>query len=174
MRKSPRQSNAGELILGIDPGLIRTGYACLASGAKSQCRVVDAGVLRLTARLPVAARLKELDADLADLIREHSPTRIAVEQVFSHSAHVRTAIIMAHARGVVLLAAARSGIPIFEYSPASVKSAVAGTGRASKRQMQLAVMAQCGLAAMPSPPDVADAIAIALTDARRASSRTGS
>lgn len=158
-----------EIILAIDPGLLRTGYACLRVDSQSRTRILEAGVLRLTARLSVAQRLKELDDDLSQIIDEHSPTRMAVEQVFAHTAHLRTAIIMAHARGVVLLAAARAKLPVFEYAPASVKSAVAGTGQATKRQMQLAVMAQCGLSAMPSPPDVADAIAIGLTDARRIS-----
>ncbi len=154
-------------ILGIDPGLIRTGYGCIEclGGAP---RIVEAGVLRLTARKSVALRLRELDDDLGALIAELKPDRIAVEQIFVHSKHVRTAIIMAHARGVVLLATARAQLPLAEYTPASIKSAVSSNGQATKRQMQLAVAAQCGLSKPPSPPDVADAIAIALTDARRA------
>ncbi len=124
-------------------------------------------MLKLTARKSVAERLRELDEDLGALIAELNPDRISVEQIFAHATHVRTAIIMGHARGVVLLAAARAGRPISEFAPATIKSAVAGNGQATKRQMQLAVAAQCGLAAPPSPADVADAIAIALTDARR-------
>ncbi len=153
--------------LGIDPGLLRTGYGCVEFTAGTP-RLIEAGILKLTARKSVADRLLELDEDLAALISELKPDRIAVEQIFAHSKHVRTAIIMGHARGVVLLAAARAELPLAEFSPATIKSAVAGNGQATKRQMQLAVAAQCGLAAPPSPADVADAIAIALTDARRA------
>ncbi len=154
-------------IVGIDPGLVRTGYACLEVGGSGAVRVLDAGIFRLSARQPIAHRLKELDADLTALLEEWHPECMAVERVFSHSAHVRTAIVMAHARGVVLLAAARAEIAIHELAPASIKMAIAGTGAATKRQMQLAVAAQCGLARPPSPPDVADAIAIALAQARR-------
>lgn len=152
--------------LGIDPGLLRTGYGCVEFTGGTP-RIIEAGVLRLTARKSVSERLRELDEDLAALIAELKPDRISVEQIFVHAKHVRTAIIMGHARGVVLLAAARAERPISEFSPATIKSAVAGNGQATKRQMQLAVAAQCGLAKPPSPADVADAIAIALTDARR-------
>ena len=152
--------------LGIDPGLLRTGYGCVEFTG-GMPRIIEAGVLKLTARKSVAERLCELDADLGALIEELKPDRVAVEQIFVHAKHPRTAIIMGHARGVVLLAAARAQRPISEFAPATIKSAVAGNGQATKRQMQLAIAAQCGLAKPPSPADVADAIAIALTDARR-------
>ena len=153
--------------MGIDPGLVRTGYALIELDARGATRVIEAGILKLSPKRSVADRLRDLDEDLRALITELRPDRVVVEQIFAHSKHVRTAIIMAHARGVILLAAARADLPIMELSPATIKSAVAGNGQATKRQMQLAVTAQCGLAKPPSPADVADAIAIALADARR-------
>lgn len=154
-------------ILGIDPGLVRTGYACVELDKRAVARVREAGILKLNAAKSVSYRLHQLHQDLTALIAELRPDRVAVEQVFAHSKHVRTAIIMAHARGVVLLAIERAGLPIAEYAPATIKSAVAGNGQATKSQMALAVAAQCGLEKLPTPSDVADAIAIALADARR-------
>lgn len=163
----PLRTSRALRIMGIDPGLLRTGYACVEMDRNGATRIVEAGILKLSARKSVAERLCDLDADLAALIKELHPDRVAVEQVFAHSKHVRTAIIMAHARGVILLAIARAGLPLRELAPASIKSALTGNGQATKRQMQMAVAAQCGLAKPPSPADVADAIAIALADARR-------
>ncbi len=160
-------------ILGIDPGLLRTGYGCIELDSNARTRLIEAGVLRLSSKRTVANRLRDLDEDLASLIAELQPDRIAVEQVFAHPKHVRTAIVMAHARGVILLAAARAEVAISELAPATIKSAVAGNGQASKRQMQLAVASQCGLSKPPSPADVADAIAIALADARRCTPSRG-
>ncbi len=155
-------------ILGIDPGLQRTGYACLETLPRGGVKLLDAGILRLSAAKSVAWRLRELDEDLAALIAEWHPERMAVEQIFAHPKHVRTSIVMAHARGVVLLAAQRAGIAIHEMAPASVKRAVTGHGAATKRQVQLAVAARCQLATPPSPSDVADAMALALADIQRA------
>ena len=155
-------------LLGIDPGLLRTGYACVElPPRRTEPRLVEAGVLRLKAGTTISYRLRQLHDDLEELIQTLRPARMAVEQVFSHAGHVRTAIVLGHARGVVLLAAERHGMALLELAPAAVKKAVCGRGDATKRQMQLAVAAQCGLPRPPSPPDVADAIAIALTAARR-------
>lgn len=155
-------------ILGIDPGLRTTGYACveLAPGA-DEPTLVEAGVLRLRAQEPVAARLRQLHEELAQLIAELRPQRMAVEQVFAHVVHVRTAIVMGHGRGVVLLAAAMHEMELDEFAPAEIKKAVTGRGQASKQQMQRAVAQQFGLRELPEPHDVADAIAIAACAARR-------
>ena len=112
-------------------------------------------------------RLRQLFEDVAALLAEHAPSHVALEAIFSHPEHARTAIQMAHGRGVVLLAAELRGVPVAELPPAEVKKALTGNGRATKEQMQRAVMAQCRLDAMPEPPDVADAIGIALTGGRR-------
>jgi len=155
-------------IVGIDPGLRITGYACveLRPGAVDPA-LVEAGVIRLRAEEPVAARLRALHEELGALLDDLRPARVAVEQVFAHVKHVRTAIVMGHGRGVVLLAAALRDLPIDEFAPAEVKKSLTGQGAASKGQMQRAVMHQFGLHALPEPPDVADAIAIAACAARR-------
>ena len=154
--------------VGIDPGLRITGYACveLRPGAREPA-LVEAGVIRLRQKDPVVRRLRALHEELGALLDELRPARVAVEEVFAHVEHVRTAIVMGHGRGVVLLAAALRDLEIDEFAPAEVKKALTGRGQASKAQMQRAVMHQFGLRALPEPPDVADAIAIAACAARR-------
>jgi crossover junction endodeoxyribonuclease RuvC len=155
-------------ILGIDPGLSLTGYGCvdLDDGAVEP-RLVEAGVLRLKARAPLEYRLWQLHDDLSSLLAELKPEVMVVEKLFSHYRHVRTGILMGHARGVVLLAGQSRGIKIDELAVTEIKRAITGNGHAGKQQVQRAVMVQCGLREAPSPPDVADAIAIALCAARR-------
>ncbi|MCA9285613.1 MAG: crossover junction endodeoxyribonuclease RuvC [Phycisphaerales bacterium] len=155
-------------VLGIDPGLHLAGYACVDLGSGDpEPTLVEAGVLRLRSKASLAYRLGQLHDDLEELLDELRPQRMAVEQVFSHPSYARTAILLGHARGVVLLAAQRRALAIDEIVPAAVKKSLTGNGRATKLQMQTAVMGQCGLAEPPDPPDVADAIAIALCGARR-------
>ncbi|MHB1155737.1 MAG: crossover junction endodeoxyribonuclease RuvC [Phycisphaerales bacterium] len=155
-------------VLGIDPGLRITGYACvelLPSGIEP--KLVEAGVLAFKPQTPTETRLLQLHTDLAALIAELHPTRLAVEKLYAHYAHPRTAILMAHARGVILLAGTQAQLPITHLASTEVKKSLTGNGHASKQQIQLAVASQCKLAQPPNPPDVADAIAIALTCARR-------
>lgn len=149
-------------VIGIDPGLLRTGYAVVDARRPMAPRLIEAGLIRLPPRASVASRLVQLHDDLADLMAEHSPGVVSVEEVFVNAKFARTAVTMAHARGVVLLSAQRAGASLVELAPATIKKAIAGNGQATKAQMQRAVAAQCGLAAPPKPPDVADAIAIAL------------
>ena len=155
-------------ILGIDPGTRITGYGCVqvADGA-IEPRLVEAGVLTFNPKHSMERRLAEMHQSLTELIVELKPTCFAVEKLYSHYAHPRTAILMAHARGVILLAATQAAVPIVHLPATEVKKAVTGHGHASKQQMQLAVQSQCRLAEPPSPPDVADAIAIALCCGRR-------
>ena len=153
-------------VLGIDPGLAITGYACVeprcpdVPGADLQ--LIEAGCFRFNARFSVSARLVELERDLDAVLHRLSPDVMSVESLFSHSRHPRTAIIMAHARGVILLVAQRAGVPVVELPPAEVKKALTGSGRATKAQVQQAVAAQFNLVELPEPPDIADAIAVAL------------
>lgn len=158
---------ANARVVGIDPGTRIAGYAVVDFDRRGDATIIDAGVLRLSADAPLSARLLQLHDDIVEVLAEHAPTHMALEAVFSHADHARTAIQMAHGRGVVLLAAERRGLPVAELPPAEVKRALTGNGRASKAQIQHAVAAQCGLAEPPSPPDVADAIAIALCGGRR-------
>ena len=155
-------------LVGIDPGLNLTGYACVQSTPDDpEPRLVEAGVIRMQKGQPLPGRLAHLFEELEAIFAEFSPSKVVVESIFSHRSFQKTGLLMGHARGVVLLAAERRGIPTDELAPAEVKRAMTGNGRATKQQIQQAVMAQCGLAEPPSPPDVADAIAIALCAARR-------
>lgn len=161
-------------VLGIDPGLHITGYGIVevddrnpAAALTGDAKLVEAGIFKFTPKLALEQRLGQLHDDLASLIDETRPHVVAVEKLFAHYKHPRTAIIMAHGRGVILLVAQRAGLPIVHLPATEVKKAVTGNGHATKEQMQRSVMAQCRLAQMPNPPDVADAIAIALTHARR-------
>lgn len=155
-------------ILGIDPGLRLTGFGVVEIRPGSiEPALVEAGVIKLNAKASVADRLAQLAEDLAGVIADAKPDRLAVEKIYSHYAHPRTAIIMAHARGVILLCARQSNLAIEELAATEVKKALTGNGHASKEQMQLAVQAQFRLPQPPSPPDVADAIAIATCHARR-------
>lgn len=155
-------------MLGIDPGLRLTGYGVvdLTRGA-SEPRLVEGGVIRLNVKRSMEARLLQLRNNLAELIEVVEPDRLSVEKLYAHYAHPRTAILMGHARGVILLCGAAAGLPIEHLAATEIKKSLTGNGHATKRQMQLSVQAQCGLAEPPSPPDVADAIAIALCHARR-------
>lgn len=156
-------------ILGIDPGLRLTGYAVIAfaDGDAERPSLVEAGVFRFNDKHPVSARLAELERDLADLIERAAPTHAAVEGLYSHYAHPMTGVIMAHARGVVLLTLQKNGLVLMELPPTEVKKAITGNGHAKKAQVQAAVATVLGLAALPEPPDVADAMAIALCAAGR-------
>jgi crossover junction endodeoxyribonuclease RuvC len=155
-------------VLGIDPGLERTGYGCIDVASDGwNAVIVEAGVVRLAARTSLSARLRQLDLELNDLLEELAPQVVAIESVFTHQRNLRTAILMAHARGVALLAVARHGLELVELPPATVKKSMTGNGNATKAQMQRAVASTFDLAAPPEPPDVADAIAIALAGARR-------
>ncbi len=155
-------------VLGIDPGLQITGYGVVELRAgQLEPSLIEAGVLRLKPRTSIESRLNQLHADLAALLKEFSPDRVAVEKLYAHYKHPRTAILMGHARGVILLAAQQCDLPIEHLPSTEVKKAITGYGHASKQQMQLAIQTQCHLSEPPSPPDVADAIAIALTCARR-------
>lgn len=156
-----------ELVLGIDPGLQRTGYALLAPApAPQDARLIEAGVIRLRREQPLAERLIELENSLQTLIQTHRPSTLTCEELYAHYKHPRTAILMAHARGVILALGARSGLELLSVAATNVKKLLTGSGRAGKRQVQLAVAATLRLPTIPEPNDVADAIAIALCGLR--------
>ncbi len=148
-------------ILGIDPGLRITGYGVVDFGL-GQPKLVDGGVIRLTVRTSLAARLVELESELNELFDEFKPDVCAVEQLYSHYNHPRTAILMGHARGVILLAAQRRKVRIEQFSANRVKQSVVGHGHAAKLQVQRAIQQIWRLKTRPQPPDVADALAVAL------------
>ncbi len=149
------------VICGIDPGLGATGYAVLRSRGE-RLSVIDAGVCRFDGKHTLERRLADLDRDITSLLAEHDPDFLAVEELYAHYKHPRTAILMGHARGVILLAAARRGIEVHNYAATHVKRYLTGNGRATKAQVQRAVQNTLNLDELPEPPDVADALAIAL------------
>lgn len=155
-------------VLGIDPGLRLTGYGLVELASNTiEPKLREAGVIKLNTKASIEDRLLELRDELTELIETLQPQRLAVEKLYAHYKHPRTAILMAHARGVILLCARQHGIDVEHLPSTEVKKAITGYGHASKDQIQRAVQQQCGLAELPKPPDVADAIAIALTCARR-------
>ncbi len=161
---SPAPPAPSRRVLGIDPGLQVTGYAVLEPSDNGP-RVCEAGVIRSAAgREPadMARRVKALYDGVCEVIDQWQPGVVAVEQLYAHYEHPRTAILMAHARGAFFLAGAQRGVPVLSYAAARVKKLVTGSGRASKEQMQHAVARELGLAKLPEPHDVADALAIAL------------
>jgi len=148
-------------VCGVDPGLGTTGYALLAVGGAS-VQVRDAGVFRTDAHLSLPERLRQLENDFSELLDRWRPDAVGVEQLYSHYKHPRTAILMGHARGVILLTAARYGATVVDMSATQVKRFLTGNGRASKTQMQRSIKAVLGLPTEPEPNDVADALAIGL------------
>ena len=154
-------------ILGIDPGLRITGYGCVQIDDVSNVTIVEAGIIRVPTSAPLERRLHHLHTELDQVIAELTPGHMAVESLFTHPERMSTGLRMGHARGVILLAAAARDLEVMELPPAEVKKAVTGNGRADKRRMQLAITAQYNLSEIPEPPDVADALAVALCAARR-------
>lgn len=148
-------------ILGIDPGLNTTGYGVLEF-ADGQPRLVEAGIVRSKASGSLAERVREIHDGVADVISTLKPNVLAIEELYSHYERPTTAILMGHARGVIVLAAAQAGMPVEHYAATQIKKTITGSGRAPKWQMQEAVRLELGLSTLPEPPDVADALAIAL------------
>ena len=160
-------------VLGVDPGVARTGVA-VVEGAPGGLRLIHAGCIETAAEQPDALRLGQLFAALERLGREHACEAAAVEQLF-FAANRQSAIRVAQARGVVLCALARAGLPVAEYTPLQVKEAVAGWGGAAKAQVGRMTCTLLGVADIPGPDDVADACAIAICHHHRAglAGRTG-
>jgi crossover junction endodeoxyribonuclease RuvC len=175
IKRSPRAASAAtsEVARVIASGEDDLQLDDLAGGAR--IAPLDHGVLdiddpfaraRVTTR-SVSDRLVELDHDFRELLSRVRPDVVAIEGLFSHYKHPATAIVMGHARGVLLLAVRQAGLALVEIKPAEVKKSLTGFGQSGKGQMQRAIAAEFGLAQPPSPPDVADALAIALCAARR-------
>ena len=153
--------SAAVLILGIDPGLTRCGYAALEATGTTTARAVALGVVRTAAADPLPARLAELRGELAALIAELRPNVVAVEHVF-FQVNVRTAMSVGQASGLALAEAAAAGCQVVQYTPNQVKEAVTGWGAAGKEQVQRMVQVRLGLSSPPRPADAADAAALAL------------
>ncbi|GMU22191.1 MAG: crossover junction endodeoxyribonuclease RuvC [Phycisphaerae bacterium] len=155
-------TDEAQIICGIDPGLRRTGYGVLRIDEDDDITVLDAGIVSCAPNGPLDVRLAELAAGIDEVLDEHRVEVVAVEQIYSHYQRPRTAILMAHARGVILLEAARRGAKVVHLPSTTVKRHVTGNGRAGKEQIQRAVTHLLRLPRVPEPPDVADALAIAV------------
>ena len=149
------------VICGIDPGLGITGYAVLAV-REQQLSVVDAGICHPDGDGSLAKRLADIERDISAILQEHRPDLVAVEELYAHYKHPRTAILMGHVRGVILCGAAKLGIEVHNYAATRIKRYLTGNGRATKAQMQRTIRATLGLTELPEPADVADALAIAM------------
>jgi crossover junction endodeoxyribonuclease RuvC len=147
-------------IFGIDPGSERTGYGCVETDG-SRHRMVVCGAISAPTQTTFPERLLVIHTRLAALLVECRPDAVAIESLF-HATNVRSALKLGHARGVAMLAAVEAGVPVVEYTPAEIKRAVVGYGRADKQQVQQMVKLLLGLTEVPSPHDAADALAVAI------------
>jgi len=164
-------------VFGVDPGSIRTGYGCIDTDG-SRHRLVACGAISTPADASFPEKLLTIHRALGRLLRQHRPDCVVVENVF-HAANVRSALRLGHARGVVLLTAVDGGYPLVEYTPAEIKVAVVGYGRAEKHQVGEMVRLLLGLSDVPQPHDASDALAVAICHVHnsggpaRAASATG-
>ena len=151
-------------ILGVDPGLVTTGYG-IVQVAGTGCRLIEAGVIRTDAAEPLELRILKIYREFKDIIAEFGPDAVSVEGLYTHYAHPTTATLMGHARGTIFLAAAEAGTPIVSYAPTRLKKALTGDGRAGKLRVQRAVQSLLGLSRCDQPDHVTDALAAAMCHA---------
>ena len=148
-------------VLGVDCGGEFTGYGVIEQDEQDTLRHLCSGAIRLSSREALEVRLMKICNGLTVVIGDYSPDIVAIEDVF-YAVNAKSALRLGHIRGVAMLTAAQAGLAVMAYSPLSIKSAVVGYGRAEKAQVQLMVARLLGLPAPPEPPDVADALAIAI------------
>lgn len=155
------EQSRSAVYLGIDPGLQRTGYAILKR-TPHKPMLVEGGVIKSSSSQTLAERVLEIGQGIQEVIAEYHPEAVAIEQVFSMTRNPKTAVLMAHARGAILFAAAQAELPIMHYTPRQIKKLLTGHGAASKEQVQAAIKRELGLKQILEPNDVADASAVAL------------
>jgi len=148
------------IVLGVDPGSLRTGFGAVETDGRRH-RLIETGAITPGPRLSLPEKLRHIHDGVALLIERLQPDALAVEDVF-HAANTRTALVLGHVRGVVLLAGAEAGLPVHEYAPATVKQQVTGFGRAEKSQVAFMVTRMLALPAEAAPGDATDALAVAL------------
>ena len=156
-------------ILGIDPGFATIGFG-LITADRGQVHMVTYGAITTPAGLPLSKRLYQISTDMEDLIGQLKPDTISIEELFFNT-NITTGIAVAHGRGVILCAAEKCGIPLYEYTPSQVKLAVTGYGKAEKHQVMDMTKRLLKLKSVPRPDDAADALALALCHARSFTSR---
>lgn len=148
-------------VLGVDPGTAATGYGVVVRGGDGAVSLVECGVVRTSPEASLPNRLREIHDALGDVMDRHGPDVVAVESLF-YGKNVRTTVMLGHTRGAILLAAALREMDVVDYSPAEVKNAIVGTGKATKGQVQFMVKKLLRLKSAPSPSDAADGVAVAL------------
>ncbi|MDY3281940.1 crossover junction endodeoxyribonuclease RuvC [Dysosmobacter sp.] len=156
-------------ILGIDPGYATIGFG-LVEADRAQLHMVTYGAITTPAGLPLSKRLYQIGTDMEDLIGQLKPDVISIEELFFNT-NITTGIAVAHGRGVILYAAERCGVPLYEYTPSQVKMAVTGYGKAEKRQVMDMTRRLLKLPSVPRPDDAADALGLAICHARSFTSR---
>jgi crossover junction endodeoxyribonuclease RuvC len=156
-------------ILGIDPGIATIGFG-LVEAERGQVHMLRYGAVTTPAGLPLSRRLYQIETDMEALLGQLRPDAISIEELFFNN-NITTGIAVAHGRGVILFAAEKCGVPLFEYTPSQVKQAVVGYGKAEKRQVMDMTRRLLKLTAVPRPDDAADALALALCHARSSTSR---
>jgi crossover junction endodeoxyribonuclease RuvC len=154
------------VVLGIDPGTAHTGYGVVLARGRTLA-ALDGGVIETRAGTPLERRLADIHARVWDLIREHQPAAVAIEDLY-FGRNAQSAFAVGQARGVVLLAAGMAGIQCFSYTPQVVKQAVCGNGGADKQQVQRMVGALLSLPEPPRPDHASDALAVAICHANSA------
>ncbi len=155
------------IVLGIDPGLATVGYGVVSFENNRTLTMIDYGTIETQAGLSTPRRLSLIAGGISDLIEQYRPDAVAFEELFFNT-NVKTAIVVAQARGAALLAAYGHTQELYEYTPLQVKQAVCGYGRADKVQVQMMVKTLCGLREIPKPDDAADAVAVAICHAHSA------
>lgn len=152
------------IILGVDPGTATTGYGLIKKEGQ-KFMIIDYGCILTPAKVPLPDRVEQIFDELTEIIKKKKPNQIAVEELL-FAKNTKTAISVAQARGGILLAAKKAGVPVFEYTPLQVKMALTGYGQADKRQIQSMVKSLLNLDEIPKPDDAADALAIAICHAQ--------
>ena len=156
------------IVLGIDPGVATIGFGVIRAGRQKNT-LIQYGVITTPPGIPLSNRLLQISNDMGELIRTFHPDEMAVEELF-FTKNITTGIAVAHGRGVILLELERAGVPVYEYTPMQVKQAVAGYGKADKRQVMAMTARLLKMREIPRPDDAADALALAICHARAATS----
>ncbi len=149
------------IILGIDPGIGRTGWGVIENLSGSKFKTISFGCIETEAGLPLERRIQIIGEELTAIIKEHKPKAMGIEDLFFNT-NAKTALIVGQARGAIILTAVNNGLDVFSYTPLQVKVALTGYGRAEKDQMGKMVKIILGLSEIPKPDDTADALAVAL------------
>ena len=158
-------------MLGVDPGLVGTGWGLVEPVAGGHAVVAASGVITTSADVPLPARIREIYDGVSDVLAKHEPALLVLEDLYTEYKFPRTALLMAHARGAICLAAAQRDVEVLALAPAEVKRAIAAHGAASKAQIQVGVQRMLRLPAPPRPSHIADALALALTGLSRHGTR---